>query len=185
MKRVGIIGPGASGKSTLARQLGEITGLRVIELDKSFWQLGLVEIPRGQWVTLQQKLVGENEWIMDGDLGPYDAIEVRLRAADTIIFLDFSLVRCAWRAVRRSREQLDFWLWLLRYRRHSRPLLMKAIRHHGTTATIHLLRNPEAVRRFVADVVHNCQRAQPFPGKLMKQNPLLRRPILAYMRRRC
>jgi hypothetical protein len=29
---------------------------------------------------------------MDGDLGPYDAIEVRLRAADTIIFLDFSIV---------------------------------------------------------------------------------------------
>jgi adenylate kinase family enzyme len=92
----------------LARQLGEITGLRVIELDKSFWQSGLVETPRQQWVELQQKLVRENEWIMDGDLGPYDAIEVRLRQADTIIFLDFSFLRCAWRAVRRSRERVDF-----------------------------------------------------------------------------
>jgi hypothetical protein len=45
----------------LARQLGEITGLRVIELDKSFWQSGLVETPRQQWVELQQKLVRENE----------------------------------------------------------------------------------------------------------------------------
>ncbi|PYU37519.1 MAG: hypothetical protein DMG54_33435 [Acidobacteria bacterium] len=68
MKRVVIIGPGASGKSTLARQLGEITGLRVIELDKLFWQPGLVETPRNQWVELQQKLVSESEWIMDGDL---------------------------------------------------------------------------------------------------------------------
>ncbi len=76
---------------------------------------------------LQQKLVGESEWIMDVDLGSYDAIEVRLRASDTIIFLDFSLVRCAWRAVRRPQERLDFWLWLLRYRRQNRPLLMKAI----------------------------------------------------------
>jgi hypothetical protein len=33
---------------------------------------------------------------MDGDLGPYDAGKVRLRAADTIIFLDFSLVRRTW-----------------------------------------------------------------------------------------
>jgi adenylate kinase family enzyme len=157
MSRVVILGPGASGKSALARQLGEITGLRVTELDKFFWQPGLVEIPRGQWVTLQQKLVGENEWIMDGDLGPYDAVEVRLRLADTIIFLDFSLVRCAWRAIRRSHERMDFWLWLLRYRRESRPLLLKAISKHAPPATIHILRNPTEVRRFVADVVHSRQ----------------------------
>ena len=153
MRRVVIIGPEASGKSTLARQLGEITGLRVIELDRLFWQPGLLETPRHQWVDLQQKLIGESEWIMDGDLGPYDAIEVRLRAADTIIFLDFSIIRCAWRAVRRSRERLDFWLWLLRYRRQSRPLLMKAISNHAAAATIHVLRDPEAVRRFLADLV--------------------------------
>jgi adenylate kinase family enzyme len=155
MKRVVIIGPGASGKSTLARQLGEITGLRVVELDKVFWRPGLVETPRNQWVALQQKLVGENEWIMDGDLGPYDTIEVRLRAADTIVFLDFSLVRCAWRAIRRSHERVDFWLWLLRYRRQSRPLLIKAISNHAPKATIHWLHNPTAVRRFVAAVGHD------------------------------
>ena len=166
MKRVVIIGPGASGKSTLARRLGEITGLRVIELDKLFWQPGLVETPRGQWVELQQKLVGENQWIMDGDLGPYDAIEVRLRRADTIIFLDFSIVRCAWRAARRSRERLDFWLWLLRYRRQSRPLLMRAISKHAATATIHLLRHPEAVNQFVAGVVHSYATDPPLGIKL-------------------
>jgi|SRR5215468_4665221 len=165
MKRVAIIGPGASGKSTLARQLGEITGLPVVELDKIFWRPGLVEIPRDQWVELQQKLVGETDWIMDGDLRPYDAIEVRLRAADTIVFLDFSLFRCAWRALWRSRERVDFWLWLLRYRFQSRPFLMKMISKYVATATIHLLRNPEAVRRFLANVVHNREPRQSVPGK--------------------
>jgi adenylate kinase family enzyme len=164
MKRVMIIGPGASGKSTLARQLGEITGLRVIELDKLFWQPGLVETPRDQWVELQQKLIGENAWIMHGDLGPYDAIEVRLRAADTIIFLDFSLFRCTWRAVWRSCERVDFWLWLFRYRLQSRSLLMTAISKHEPTATIHLLRDPAAVRRFVENVVHNYESGEPSPG---------------------
>jgi adenylate kinase family enzyme len=66
MKRVLIIGPGASGKSTLARRLGEITGLRVIELDNLFWQQGLAETPRDQWVKIQQKLIQERDWIMDG-----------------------------------------------------------------------------------------------------------------------
>lgn len=159
MKRVVILGRGAAGKSILARRLGEITRLPVIELDKVFWRPGLGATPRDQWVLVQEKLVAEDGWIMDGDLGPYDAVEVRLRAADTIIFLDFSLVRCAWRAVRRSRERADFWRWLLTYRRQSRPVLMQAIANHAPSADLRVLPDPEAVRRFVADVGRQSQRA--------------------------
>jgi len=157
MKRVVILGRGASGKSTLARRLGEITGLPVIELDKLFWRPGLVATPRDQWVVVQEKLVGEDGWIMDGDLGPYDAVEVRLRAADTIIFLDFSLVRCAWRAVLRSPERADFWRWLLAYHCQSRPILTQAIANHAATAELLILREPEALRRFVADVARESR----------------------------
>ena len=71
MKRVVILGPGASGKSTLARQLSRITELPAIELDQIFWQPDLVATPRDQWVQIQQMLVKEVGWIMDGDLGPY------------------------------------------------------------------------------------------------------------------
>jgi adenylate kinase family enzyme len=152
MKRVVILGRGASGKSSLANRLGEITGLPVIELDKVFWRAGLLATPRDQWVVLQEKLVAEDGWIMDGDLGPYDAVEVRLRAADTIIFLDFSLIRCAWRAVRRSGERADFWRWLVAYRFQSRPILMKAIANDAAPADLWVLRDPRALTRFVADV---------------------------------
>jgi adenylate kinase family enzyme len=93
-----ILGRGSSGKSTLARRLGEITGLPVIELDKVFWQTGLVATPHDEWAVFQEKLAAADGWIMDGDLGPYDVVEARLRRADTVIFLDFSLGRCAWRA---------------------------------------------------------------------------------------
>ena len=155
MRRVVILGPGASGKSRLAIHLGKITGLPVIELDKVFWRPGLAATPRDQWIKLQERHVEENGWIIDGDLGPYDAVEVRLKAADTVIFLDFSLIRCPWRAIRRSRERADFWLWLLRYRRQCRPFLMEAIAKHAGHATLHVIRNPEALRRFVADVRRN------------------------------
>src|SRR6266436_6293293 len=138
MKRVVVLGPGASGKSTLAIRLGEITGLPVIQLDKIFWRPGLVATPRDQWVAVQERLVAEEGWIMDGDLGPYDAVEVRLRAADTILFLDFSLLRCAWRAIRRSRERADFWRWLLAYRYQSRPILRAAIANHAPHAVLHV-----------------------------------------------
>lgn len=164
MKRVVILGPGASGKSTLAAYLGDITGLPVIELDKVFWQRGLVATPRDQWEKIQQILVMKDGWIMDGDLGPYDIVEVRLRAADTIIFLDFSILRCAWRAYRRSHERADFWLWLLRYRQRSRPFLMRAIADHAPDATLHVLRNPKALKRLVADLACNGFAGKPRSG---------------------
>lgn len=152
MRRVVILGPGGSGKSTLAARLGKITGLRVVELDKIFWQPGLVATPHDRWVEIQQVLIREQGWILDGDLGPHDAVEVRLQAADTIIFLDFSMIRCAWQALRRSRERADFWLWLLLYRQRSRPLLMSAIGSHAPHAALHVLSDPGELERFVADV---------------------------------
>ena len=64
MKRVVILGRGAAGKSTLAWRLGEIIELPVIELDRVFWQPGLIAMPPGQWSVLQQKLVAQDSWIV-------------------------------------------------------------------------------------------------------------------------
>jgi adenylate kinase family enzyme len=152
VQRVVILGPGASGKSTLAVRLGEITGLPVIELDQWFWRPGLAATPPAEWAARQRELARQETWIMDGDLGPYDVLEVRLQAADTIIFLDFSRLRCAWRAVRRSRERADFWRWLWSYRRRSRPLIQQAIAAHADHADLHVLATPRAVKRFLAAI---------------------------------
>jgi len=145
-----ILGPGAAGKSALAAWLGEITGLPVIELDKWFWRAGLAATSPDQWAAIQRELVQQEAWIMDGDLGPYDVPDVRLRAADTVIFLDFPRVRCAWRAVRRSRERAGFWRWLWSYRRRSSPLIRQAIAAYAGHADLHVPATPRAVKRFVA-----------------------------------
>jgi uridine kinase len=152
MKRVVIVGRGASGKSTLAKRLGDIAGLPVTEVDKVFWQPGLIATPRQQWIEMQEQLVVGDRWIIEGDLGVYDAVEVRLRAADTIVFLDFSLVRCAWRAIRRSRERADFWRWLFAYRYQSRPNLRSAIAKHAPNAVLYVFRSPKALARWVKNV---------------------------------
>ena len=144
-----MVGPGAAGKSVLARKLGQVTGIPVTELDTVFWRPGLTATPRGEWAAVQARLTGQPSWILDGDLGPCDVIEVRLRAADTIVFLDFGLARCAWRAIRRSRENADFWRWLWTYRRRSRPRLLAAIAAHAPGARLHVLGSPRAVRRFL------------------------------------
>ena len=75
------------------------------------------------------------------------------------MFLDFSPFRCAWRAIRRSRERADFWKWLLTYRRRSRPLLRQAIAAHAGDARICVLPTPPAVRRFAAKITSDM----PYP----------------------
>ena len=156
MKRVVIVGRGASGKSTLAKRLGEITGLPVVELDKIFWRPGLVATPRDEWVAAQELLVAKEEWIIEGDLGQFDFVETRLRSADTVIFLDFSFMRCAWRAIGRSRERVDFWWWVLAYRWKNRPVLLKAIAYYAPDAALHVLRNPKALKQLVDDVARTA-----------------------------
>lgn len=68
MERIMIIGCGGAGKSTLARQLGKITGFPVVHLDQIFWS-------PGNWNHLEieefdARLTAEVEkekWILDGN----------------------------------------------------------------------------------------------------------------------
>jgi adenylate kinase family enzyme len=108
VNRVVVLGRGGAGKPVLAARLGVLTGLPMIELDKHFWLRDLAPLPMDQWKALQCNMISAERWIRDGDLGPYDVLEVRLHAADTVIVLNFALWRCAWRAVRRSRENCAF-----------------------------------------------------------------------------
>jgi len=152
VNRVVVLGRGGAGKSVLATRLGALTGLPVIELDKHFWSSDLTPLPMEQWKAVQRNLTSAERWILDGDLGPYDAPDVRLEAADTVVVLNFALWRCAWRAARRSRENLVFWRWLVTYRRRSLPRIMAAIAAHGREADLHVLRHPRDVRRFLAHI---------------------------------
>lgn len=149
MRRVVVLGRGAAGKSTLAARLGAATGIPVVELDALFWGPDLTPTPPAEWVSVQRELVARPAWIADGDLGPYDVLDLRLAAADTVVLLDFPLVLSAWRAVRRSRERSDFWRWVVTYRRRRLPLIRLRIEAVAPTADLHVLRNPRAVRGFL------------------------------------
>jgi adenylate kinase family enzyme len=148
MKRVAILGRGGAGKSALAQRLSYALDLPVIELDSIFWQHDLG--PTADWPEIERKLIERDHWIIDGDLGPYDTgLEQRLRAADTIVVLDFPLWRCVWQALRRSRETREFWSWVYRYRRDSLPTITEAIATHAPHANVHILHNPCQVDRFL------------------------------------
>lgn len=133
----------------LARDLGRVAALPVVELDKEFWSARLEPMALDLWRERQRSLADEGRWIMDGDLGPYDDLAPRLRRADTVVVLDMALWLCAWRALHRGRERRDFWRWVLRWRRESRPQLMAAIASHAPDANVVVLRDRRAVKRWL------------------------------------
>jgi adenylate kinase family enzyme len=142
VERVVILGRGAAGKTTAAKELGRITGLPVVELDEHFWSAELRPTPPAAWSRQQHHLAAANCWIMDGDLGPYDVLAPRLKRADTVFVLDFGLVRCAWRAARRSREHRDFWWWLLTWRHRPRRAVLHAIARYAEGADVWVITSP-------------------------------------------
>ncbi len=85
MERVAIIGPGGAGKSTLARILGEVTGLPVVHLDREHWRPGWVETPRDEWERRASELAAGERWIIDGKLRGNNG--VAFDRADTIVVL--------------------------------------------------------------------------------------------------
>jgi len=152
MERVLVLGRGGAGKSTLARAVGSVTGLPVHELDKHFWQQELLPLDPEAWRATQQHLAAGPAWVMDGDLGPYDVLEVRVARADTILVLDYGFATCAWRAARRSRERRDFWLWVWHYRRRHLPAVLRTLSVHAPSANLHRLRSPRATRTFLREL---------------------------------
>jgi adenylate kinase family enzyme len=150
MRRVLIFGRGGAGKSTLAQGLGEMLDLPVVELDKVYWRPDGRPTPAAVWQVIQEKLVAGEKWILDGDLGPDDIVQRRLQAADTIIVLDLPAYLCAWRVLRRSRERLDFWWWMARWRHSSMPTLKCSIEQHAAGAEVVWLRTRRDVVEFLA-----------------------------------
>lgn len=141
MKRIVVLGRGASGKSAFSRALSDASKVPCVELDKLFWSSDLQPRSPEKWQAIQTKLVEADSWILDGDLGPYDAPEIRLARADAVVVFDLNLTTCAWRALRRSRERLDFWRWLLAWRRRYRPALLHAISVNAPAAELFVIGN--------------------------------------------
>ena len=92
MERIMIIGCGGAGKSTLARKLGEKTGLPVVHLDKLFWKPGWESLSRDEFDVLHRRELAKDRWIIDGNFDR--TIPERLARCDTVIYLDFSRLAC-------------------------------------------------------------------------------------------
>jgi adenylate kinase family enzyme len=103
MRRVAVIGPSCSGKTTTAGRLAPILGVPFVELDALHHDANWTEAP----AELLQKRVREalaaapDGWVVDGNyygkLGP-----LVIDQADTIVWLDIPYGEAVWRVLRRT-----------------------------------------------------------------------------------
>jgi adenylate kinase family enzyme len=174
VKRVAVIGSGGAGKSVFSRQLGDRTGLPVFHLDALHWRPGWVEPPNDEWAALNRELVKGERWIIDGNYG--GTMEIRLPAADTVVFLDLPRLVCLWSVIsrwarhrRRTRpdmapglnDKLDpaFLRWIWDYPRTRRPGILQLLATLPPTTRVVRLRSRRAMREFLASVAAAPQTA--------------------------
>lgn len=123
-RRIYITGGAGSGKTTLARQLSDATGIPWYELDTVLWtEKGTGErIPDTDRSRLISGIASEPSWIADGVYVGW--AQELWRTADLVIYLDTSLKRMLWRvfwrhvkAELRRNNRHPGWLTLFRFMR--------------------------------------------------------------------
>lgn len=92
MKKIIVIGCPGSGKSTFSRALHDITGIPLYHLDMLYWNADRKTVDKVVFLERLSNVLSKSEWIIDGN---YDStMELRLKACDTVIFLDYPLDVC-------------------------------------------------------------------------------------------
>ncbi|MCM3005850.1 DNA topology modulation protein [Priestia koreensis] len=168
MNRIVVIGSGGSGKSTFSRELGKLINIPVFHLDSLYWGPNWEKTPDNEWVETQKRYIRKEKWILDGNFS--STLEMRMKVADTIIFLDLSKYICVFRAFKRSikyygktrsdmgnecyeKFDMNFLKWIWEFPQNGR---LKILNHLNTLnskeKTVILLKSPKEVRKFLSSL---------------------------------
>jgi len=145
----------------LACRLSKILRLPVINLDSFYWKPGWKETGKKEWEVIVSELTKRKRWIMDGNYG--GTLSIRLKAADTVIFLDYSRYLCLWRGLKRQftrvrpdpipgcYEKIDkaYISWIWNYPRRIRPLIKEILDKEGQGKSVLIFNKPRKTSLFL------------------------------------
>ncbi|MEI5907333.1 DNA topology modulation protein [Bacillus spongiae] len=167
MKKIALIGSGGSGKSTLATELGNKLNINVFHLDQLLWNPNWAATSYEEQRQIQNELLSESSWIIDGNYNR--TMDIRLEAADTIIFLDISRYICVSRVFKRKlkyhnrtrpdmREgciekfDLKFLKWVWDYPKTKKPNVLNKLNQLKKEKEIIILKTPKEIKQFLQNV---------------------------------
>lgn len=172
-QRIVVVGNTGSGKTTLARALGQRLDLPHAELDALYWEANWTPAETAVFQARVSQAIAGERWVVDGNYSK--ARDLLWARADTLVWLDYPLLviwrqllrrglrrvitqeplwqenRETWRGLFFSRESL--FLWALQ-KQWSRRRLYAALLRRPEYAhlAVHRLRTPRAMRRWLAAV---------------------------------
>ncbi len=166
MTRVAVIGNAGGGKSTLCRKLSQARQLPLFPIDQIQWKPGWTPASYDEVKRQHEHILAGDRWIIDG-WGPFDLIEARFAAADTIIFVDLPLYVHYWWTIKRQvaclfRPRPDgpegcpmlpmTWpllkmIWQIHH--HARPKLLDIVNRYRADKDVFHITSPRELRRFV------------------------------------
>lgn len=141
MKKVIILGCSGSGKSVFARRLQGCTGLPLICLDNIWWKPDRTHISRDEFDAKLAAVLRTDAWIIDGDYSR--TYEVRIRACDTVFFLDYDEDECMTGIRERVGKERPDMPWVeneldpelvelvQNYRRENRPVVLELLNRYN------------------------------------------------------
>jgi adenylate kinase family enzyme len=167
MRRILIIGSGGAGKSVLAGKLAARLNLPLVHLDRLFWKPGWVESDGADFKRRLLKVLKTKRWIIDGNF--IGSLEMRLKFADTVIYLDFNRWVCLWRALKRQinihgcrrpdmtegcEEKIDlkFLEWVWSFSRKSRPRILEILNKRPKKTKLLVLKSTLEASEFLKEM---------------------------------
>jgi adenylate kinase family enzyme len=166
MKRVAVFGNTGGGKSTLARNLAELTRLPLYPLDLIQYRVGGGAVPHEEYLETHAELLRQDEWIIDG-FGCVASSWERFSRADTLVYIDLPLAIHYWWVTKRLLKGLvvspEGWpenspLWrstMNSYRvawlchRRMTPRYRQLVAGAASSKSVHRLRSAAEIRAFL------------------------------------
>jgi len=165
MQRVIVIGPCGAGKSTASHRIATALGLPIYHLDKLHWSAGWVEGSKDELRAALAPIVASDCWLIDGNYG--STMEARLKRADTVVYLDYPITLCLWRAAQRvwfyrgrsrpdmaedcpERFNFEFFWYIANWNRHARPRTENLLK--ASEARILCFKKPQQLDRWLSNL---------------------------------
>lgn len=92
MKKVIVIGCPGSGKSTFSKALSMKMGLPLFHLDMLYWNVDKTTVSKDVFMDRLCSVMQNENWIIDGNY--LSSMEMRIKASDTVFFLDYPTSVC-------------------------------------------------------------------------------------------
>lgn len=164
MKKIIILGCAGCGKSTLAAKLSEKLQIPLLHLDTIYWKANWQEEDKEIFENKQIEFLKNDSWIIDGNYR--DTLEMRLKDADTVLYLDYPRRVAIYGIYKRyfeyrkktrtsiaagCKEKIDrsFFKWVWRFKKHAKPKIIEILNGYKDNCNIYFFKNRKELNNFL------------------------------------